>query len=103
MLNVTDDGWFGRTAGPYQHFAQARLRTIEEGLPLVRAATTGLSAVIDPYGRVLNELGLGEEGVLDSGLPEKIAAPPFAHAPVFTGVFSWVVAFVAGMALRRFV
>jgi apolipoprotein N-acyltransferase len=74
ILNVTNDGWFGQTAGPYQHFAQARLRAVEEGLPLVRAANTGISAVIDPYGRVLGELPLGAEGVLDSSLPTPISA-----------------------------
>jgi apolipoprotein N-acyltransferase len=100
MLNVTDDAWFGRTAGPYQHFAQARLRTIEEGLPLVRAATTGISAVIDPYGRILTMLPLGQEGILDSGLPQKIAAPPFAHAPQLIGLFSWIAALLAALALR---
>jgi apolipoprotein N-acyltransferase len=74
ILNVTNDGWFGHTAGPYQHFAQARLRAVEEGLPLVRAANTGISAVVDPYGRVLGELPLGAEGVLDSSLPTPISA-----------------------------
>jgi apolipoprotein N-acyltransferase len=103
MLNVTDDAWFGMTAGPYQHFAQARLRTIEEGLPLVRAATTGISAVIDPYGRVLAKLALGEEGVLDASLPQKIAAPPYVHAPVFAGLCGWIGAFLAALVLRRFV
>jgi apolipoprotein N-acyltransferase len=79
MLNVTNDAWFGKTWGPYQHFAQARLRTIEEGVPLVRAANTGISAVIDPYGRIRNSLPLGYEGVLDSNLPQTISMPPYAR------------------------
>jgi apolipoprotein N-acyltransferase len=76
ILNVTNDGWFGDTPGPRQHFAQARLRAVEEGLPLVRAANTGISAVVDPYGRTVAALGVGEEGVLDAPLPAAIA-PPF--------------------------
>ncbi len=79
MINVTNDGWFGNSTGPYQHFAQARVRSIEEGLPLVRAANTGISAVVDPYGRVINSLPLGREGVLDSPLPQPIAAPIYAR------------------------
>ena len=63
LLNVTNDGWFGLTAGPHQHFAQARLRSIEEGLPMIRAAATGISAIVDPYGRVNAALPLGDEGV----------------------------------------
>jgi apolipoprotein N-acyltransferase len=73
LLNVTDDAWFGLTSGPYQHFAAARLRAVELGLPLVRAANTGVSAVTDGFGRVLAETALGSETVLDSPLPEPIA------------------------------
>ncbi|WP_243369153.1 apolipoprotein N-acyltransferase [Microvirga solisilvae] len=69
ILNVTNDGWFGQTTGPYQHFAQARLRSVEEGLPLVRAANTGISAVVDSYGRIVDSLPLGVEGVVDAKLP----------------------------------
>jgi apolipoprotein N-acyltransferase len=80
LLNVTNDAWFGLTPGPYQHFAQARLRTIEEGLPLVRAANSGISAIVDPYGRIVASLGLGVEGVLDGPLPQP--SPPTLYARI---------------------
>jgi apolipoprotein N-acyltransferase len=76
-LNVTNDAWFGTSAGPYQHFHQAQLRAVEQGLPVVRAANTGISAIIDPYGRVLGELGLKQEGVVDGFLPEALPTTKF--------------------------
>jgi apolipoprotein N-acyltransferase len=79
MVNLTNDGWFGLTTGPHQHLQQARLRAIEQGLPLVRAANTGISAVIDPVGRIVAELPLGVEGVLDSSLPTAIAPTIYAR------------------------
>jgi apolipoprotein N-acyltransferase len=78
LINVTNDGWFGNSTGPYQHLAQARLRSIEQGLPMVRAANTGISAVIDPYGRIVSSLPLSESGILDTDLPQSLLPTFFA-------------------------
>lgn len=74
FVNVTNDAWFGHTFGPYQHLAQARLRAIEFGYPMVRAANSGISAMIDPHGRLLAQIPLGRADVLDSSLPVPLDA-----------------------------
>jgi apolipoprotein N-acyltransferase len=73
ILNITNDAWYGVTSGPFQHFAIARVRAVEEGLPLLRDANNGITGAIDPYGRVLSRLDLDAIGVLDTPLPAALA------------------------------
>lgn len=79
ILNVTNDGWFGATAGPWQHLHQARLRAVEEGLPLVRVANTGISVVVDAVGRMSGHLDIGQRGTLDAPLPVALPVTAFAR------------------------
>jgi len=100
LLSVTNDAWFGQSSGPYQHFISARLRAVEEGLPMIRAANTGISAVIDAYGRVLAALDMGREGVIDHALPPARAVTPYGRW------HDWMLLLVVGflvlpMALTR--
>ncbi len=77
LLNATNDAWFGRWSGPHQHLAIARLRAVEQGLPMVRAANTGISSVIDSAGRIVARLDIGHTGSLDSPLPAATAPTLF--------------------------
>ena len=103
LLNITNDGWYGISAGPYQHFVSARLRAVEEGLPVVRAANTGISGVVDPYGRVLEQTQLGEEKVLDVELPKPLQELTLyaRWGDATTAVLLAIAAFVALAVWRR--
>jgi apolipoprotein N-acyltransferase len=100
LVNVTNDAWFGGQTGPYQHYNQSRYRAIEEGLPLARAASGGISAIIDPYGRALASTGL-KGGAAEAPLPSPL--PPTLYAR-FGGIITAVVfllALLLGIALNR--
>lgn len=96
ILHLTNDAWFGTYAGPQQHLALAQLRAAESGLPLLRAANTGVSAAIDARGRVVASLGLGRAGHLDVELPATLPATPY----IVTG--DWAIAAVLLMLLAGF-
>jgi apolipoprotein N-acyltransferase len=94
FVNVTDDSWFGPSTGPYQHLLTARVRAIEEGIPVARAANTGISAVIDPLGRTKATLPLDEMGALDALLPAAIAPTPYAR---FGDAGFWLLLVASGL------
>lgn len=105
LVNVTNDAWFGLTSGPYQHFASARLRAVEEGLPLARAANTGITAVADAYGRVRARLPIMSAGVLDAPLPRATPQPTFYARLGDRGFFVLLLLALAvsvGVDLRHF-
>lgn len=96
LLQITNDAWFGNISGPYQHLAQARIRAVEQGLPLIRAANTGISAVVDPWGRVTAQTTLNVAAFLDAALP----AP--APATLYSKLYDWPMrAFLALLLMWR--
>lgn len=99
LLNLTNDAWYGRTSGPYQHFAIARTRAIEEGLPLVRVANNGISAVVDPAGRVMARTDLDAVGYVDAALPAPVGRTPYARLGDWM-LAALLVAGATGVALR---
>jgi apolipoprotein N-acyltransferase len=100
LVQVTNDAWFGEVSGPYQHLAQARVRAIEQGLPLARAANTGISAMIDPRGQVLGSLALGTAGYLDAELPAALPAPAYARMGDIPGFIALIM--LAGLTVFKF-
>jgi len=97
ILNVTNDAWYGDTPGPRQHLRQAIVRAVEEGLPLVRAANTGISAIVDPYGRIITSLDLNVSGVIDGDLPAALPRTTYARfGDTIPAVLAIVLAILAG-------
>ena len=96
ILNISNDAWFGATSGPWQHLNIAGYRAIEDGLPVARATPTGVTAMIDPYGRVQQKIGLGGEGILDARLPPALAATPYSRHGEMT---FWLMELGAGFVL----
>jgi apolipoprotein N-acyltransferase len=101
FVNVTDDSWFGPSSGPYQHLLTARVRAIEEGIPVARAANTGISAVIDPFGRTIAILPLDEMGVLDAPLPRTLAPTLYARLGELAFWLFVVIGGAVGWVLRQ--
>lgn len=102
LVVVTDDAWFGNSSGPRQHFANARLRAVEEGLPLARAANSGPSAMIDPHGRVTALLPLDTQGILTAPLPQKLPPTFFARHGLKIPLILGVVVIIAGLLVCVF-
>jgi apolipoprotein N-acyltransferase len=100
LVQVTNDAWFGTLSGPFQHFAQNRVRAVEQGLPLARAANTGISAMVDPYGRVVAEVGLGVEGFVDAPLPGPL--PPTVYARFGDGPVIAAILLIFGLTYIKF-
>lgn len=104
LLNLTNDAWYGKSSGPHQHLAQARVRAAEEGLPMIRAAYSGISAVIDPYGRIVQRLGLGQAGTIDARLPSGIQGTTIytQHGgALYAGLLFCVLATYASLRFRK--
>jgi apolipoprotein N-acyltransferase len=93
LVNVTNDAWYGDTPGPYQHAHQARIRALETGLPVIRAANNGISAIYDPYGRQLDALGYGVRGAVEAHLPDPLGGTWYARNGRVT--FAAILAFLA--------
>lgn len=101
LANVTNDGWFGDSAGPRQHLSSVRLRAIEEGLPVARAANTGISIAYDGFGRELKRLGWGKAGVIVTPLPAPLPQPFFAKLGRILPFSLSIVSMVSGLLLQR--
>jgi apolipoprotein N-acyltransferase len=98
LLNVSNDGWFGLSSGPPQHLVSATFRAVEEGIPMMRAANTGISAVIDSYGRIVTSIPLQETGIVDAYLPRPATDEPFFRH--YGNRIFWVMVVLLSLMIR---
>jgi apolipoprotein N-acyltransferase len=101
LVNVTNDAWFGNSTGPRQHLAAARMRAVEEGLPLVRAANTGISAAFDARGHELARLDMQQSGTVAVALPAALPPTPFSLMGLWLPAIAGTVALGAGLMAGR--
>ena len=101
LIQITNDAWFGMRSGPYQHLVQARMRAAEQGLPMLRAANTGITAMIDPFGRLRETIALGKTGVVDAVLPQPLAATVYSRTGDLPVVFLCIAMGLAAVKKRR--
>jgi apolipoprotein N-acyltransferase len=101
LVNITNDAWFGNSTGPRQHLAAARMRAVEEGLPLLRAANTGISAAFDAYGHELGRIGMQTSGTLSVALPGALPPTPYARFGLWVPLVAGLIALAGGLAWRR--
>lgn len=98
LMQLTNDAWFGKGQGPLQHLAQARMRAIEQGLPMARVANTGVSAMIDPWGQITDSLALNTAGFLDAHLPHPRTATPYSRL----GEWPFLILLLIGLGFAAF-
>ena len=102
MVNVTNDAWYGNTPGPWQHLRFAQIRTVEQGLPLLRAANNGMSVTIDSYGQIAEGLKLDEIATIDTYLPAKLQPTQFVlRGQLGLWLILFALAAIAGLTILR--
>jgi len=102
LLNLTNDAWFGTSSGPYQHFAAHRMRAVEQGVPLVRSANNGISALVDPLGRVIARLGLNDVGIVEGPLAAPLVErPPYSRTGDLPVLAVAALLLLAGFLVRK--
>jgi len=92
IINITNDNWYGDSIGPYQHFSMTKYRAIEQGIPLIRVAISGISAIFDSYGRIVSQIGLSKDGLVSAILPY-----PLKSKPIYSAEFEYAIILIMAL------